>query len=84
MAHDAQHARRHRAGDRPHGNGRTEAAAAQAGIVRMKGYPIAAVGDPPKTVTPLGGLDVRALQGAQVAVVVGARNDPGELPPAVR
>jgi hypothetical protein len=30
------------------GNGRTGAAASQAGIVRMKGYPVAAVGNAPK------------------------------------
>jgi hypothetical protein len=30
------------------GNGRNGAAASQAGIVRMKGYPVAAVGDAPK------------------------------------
>jgi LytR cell envelope-related transcriptional attenuator len=82
------------------GNGRQGAAAAQAGRVRMKGYPIAAVGNAPKAdytrtmvmyrgtfrpeaarlakdlgikiVTPLDGLSVGALEGAHVAVIVGA------------
>jgi LytR cell envelope-related transcriptional attenuator len=82
------------------GNGRNGAAAAQAGVVRMKGYLIAAVGNAPKAdytrtmvmyrgrfrpeaarlakdlgikiVTPLDGLPASALQGAHVAVVVGA------------
>jgi hypothetical protein len=82
------------------GNGRNGAAAAQAGLVRMEGYPVAAVGNAPKAdytrtmvmyrgrfrpeaarlakdlgikiVTPLDGLPASALQGAHVAVIVGA------------
>ena len=82
------------------GNGRNGAAASQAGIVRMKGYPVAAVGNAPKAdyartmvmyrgrfrpegvrlakdlaikiVTPLDGLSVSALEGAHVAVILGA------------
>jgi hypothetical protein len=82
------------------GNGRQGAAAAQAARVRQHGYPIAVVGNAPKTgytrslvmyrgrfrpeaarlakdlgikiVTPLDGLGAGALEGAQVAVIVGA------------
>jgi LytR cell envelope-related transcriptional attenuator len=82
------------------GNGRQGAAAAQAARVRQHGYPIATVGNAPKTgytrslvmyrgrfrpeaarlakdlgikiVTPLDGLGGGALQGAHVAVIVGA------------
>jgi LytR cell envelope-related transcriptional attenuator len=82
------------------GNGQQGAAAAQAGRVRQHGYPIAAVGNAPKTdytrtmvmyrgrfrpeavrlakdlrikiVTPLDGLAATALEGAHVAVIVGA------------
>ena len=82
------------------GNGEQGAAAAQAGRVRLNGYPVAAVGNAPRTgytrsmvmyrgrfrpeavrlakdlgikiVTPLDGLQAGALQGAQVAVIVGA------------
>jgi LytR cell envelope-related transcriptional attenuator len=82
------------------GNGQQGAAAAQAGRVRQHGYPIAAVGNAPKTdytrtmvmyrgrfrpeavrlakdlrikiVTPLDGLSATALEGAHVAVIVGA------------
>jgi LytR cell envelope-related transcriptional attenuator len=82
------------------GNGRQGAAATQAARVRQHGYPIAAVGNAPKTgytrslvmyrgrfrpeaarlakdlgikiVTPLDGLGGGALQGAHVAVIVGA------------
>jgi LytR cell envelope-related transcriptional attenuator len=82
------------------GNGQQGAAAARAGLVRQHGYPIAAVGNAPKTdytrtmvmyrgrfrpegarlakdlgiriVTPLDGLSAPALEGAHVAVIVGA------------
>jgi LytR cell envelope-related transcriptional attenuator len=82
------------------GNGEQGAAAAQAARVRQHGYPIAVVGNAPKTgytrsmvmyrgrfrpeaarlakdlgikiVTPLDGLSAGALEGAQVAVIVGA------------
>jgi hypothetical protein len=82
------------------GNGRQGAAAAQAARVRQHGYPIAVVGNAPRTgytrslvmyrdrfrpeaarlakdlgikiVTPLDGLGAGALEGAQVAVIVGA------------
>ena len=82
------------------GNGLQGAAAAHAARVRLHGYPVAFVGNAPKTgytrsmvmyrgrfrpeavrlardlgikiVTPLDGLQAGALQGAQVAVIVGA------------
>ena len=82
------------------GNGLQGAAAARAARVRLHGYPVAFVGNAPKTgytrsmvmyrgrfrpeavrlakdlrikiVTPLDGLQASALQGAQVAVIVGA------------
>ena len=82
------------------GNGRQGAAATEAARARLHGYPVAAVGNAPKTgytrsmvmyrgrfrpegvrlakdlgikiVTPLDGLQVGALEGAHVAIIVGA------------
>jgi hypothetical protein len=82
------------------GNGEQGAAASEAARVRQHGYPVAAVGNAPRTgytrsmvmyrgrfrpeavrlakdlgvkiVTPLDGLQADALEGAQVAVIVGA------------